>query len=152
MTVSHKYKLSDRIIAFYGDNFNTNFGGAARRGTNNVFAKLKTSNLKMNIQGKRCAVPILHNVLHTSADKLAIDVEDIVNKIFQYFHIYTIRVEEWKEFCDFVDVEYEQILGSVKPKVVVTSTCNNQRYFHVSRIEVMFSFPRKMPDVAEKSV
>jgi hypothetical protein len=87
MTVSHKYKLSDRIIAFYGDNFNTNFGGAARRGTN-FFAKLKTSNLKIIIHGKRCAVNILHNVLQTSADKLPVDVEAIVNKIFQYFHIY----------------------------------------------------------------
>jgi hypothetical protein len=45
----HKYKLSDKIIAFCGENCNTNFGGAARSGTNNVFAKLKTSNLKMNI-------------------------------------------------------------------------------------------------------
>jgi hypothetical protein len=36
-------------IAFCGDICNTNFGGAARRGANSVFAKQKTSNLKMNI-------------------------------------------------------------------------------------------------------
>jgi hypothetical protein len=43
-----------------------------------------------------------------------VDVEAKVNKIFQYFHIYTVRVEELKEFCDFVSFEYKQVLGSVK--------------------------------------
>jgi hypothetical protein len=33
MNVLQKYKLSDKVIAFWGDNCNTNFGGAARRGT-----------------------------------------------------------------------------------------------------------------------
>jgi hypothetical protein len=51
MDVLDKYKLSNKIIAFCGDNCNTNFRGAARKGTNNVFAKLMTSNLKMNIRG-----------------------------------------------------------------------------------------------------
>jgi hypothetical protein len=57
-------------------------------GTDNVFAKLKTSNLNMNIQGIGCATHILHNALRTSADILPTDVEAIVNKIFQYFHTY----------------------------------------------------------------
>jgi hypothetical protein len=56
----------------------------------------------------------LHNALQTSADILPIDVEARVSKIFQYFHIYTVRVEELKEFCDFVDVENKQILGSAR--------------------------------------
>jgi hypothetical protein len=33
MNVLHKYNLSDNIIAFCGNKSNTNFGGAARRGT-----------------------------------------------------------------------------------------------------------------------
>jgi hypothetical protein len=98
MNVLHKYKLSDKVIAFCGDNCNTNFGGAARRGTNNGSAKLKTSNLKMKIQGTGCAANFLHNALQTSADTLPIDVQAIVNKIFQYFHIYTVWVEELNEF------------------------------------------------------
>jgi hypothetical protein len=57
MNLVHKYKLSDKIVAFYGDSCNTNFGGAARRGKNIVFAKLKTSNLKVNIQGYRMCHP-----------------------------------------------------------------------------------------------
>jgi hypothetical protein len=98
------------------DNCNTNFRGAARKGTNNVFAKLTTSDLKINIRGIGCAAHILHNALRTSADILPVDVEAVVNKIFQYFHIYTVRVEELKEFCDFVDIEYKQVLGSVKTR------------------------------------
>jgi hypothetical protein len=65
--------------------------------------------------------------------------------------MYTARVQELKEFCDFVGVECKQILASVKTKWL-SPTCNNQSYVHVSCIEVMFSFPRKMPDDAEKNV
>jgi hypothetical protein len=80
---------------------------------NNVFDKLTTRNLKMNIRGTGCAAHILHNALRTSADILPVDVEAIVNKIFQYFHI---RVEELKEVCDFVHIEYKQVLGSEKTR------------------------------------
>jgi hypothetical protein len=83
MNVLHKYKLSDKVIAICGDNCNTNFGAAAKRGTSYVFAKLKTINLKMKIQGIGCATHMFHNALQTSADILLIDVEAIVNKIFQ---------------------------------------------------------------------
>jgi hypothetical protein len=70
----------------------------------------------MNIEGIGCAAHILHNALQTSADILPTDVEATVNKIFQHFHIYMVWVEELKEFCDSVDVEYKHILGSVKKR------------------------------------
>jgi hypothetical protein len=50
----------------------------------------------------------------TSADILPIDVEAILNKTLQYFHVCTVRVEELKEFCEVVDVEYKQILEVYK--------------------------------------
>jgi hypothetical protein len=77
MNVVHKYKLPDKVITFCGNNCNTNFGGATRRGTNNVFAKLKTSSLKMKTQGVGCAAHILHYALQRSADILPVDVEAI---------------------------------------------------------------------------
>jgi hypothetical protein len=46
MDVLDKYKLSNKIIGFCGENCNTNFGGAARKETNNVFFKLTTSDLQ----------------------------------------------------------------------------------------------------------
>jgi hypothetical protein len=60
----------------------------------------------MKIRGIECAAHILHNALQTSADVLPMDVEAIVNKMFQYSHIYMVRVEEIKEFCDFIHVKY----------------------------------------------
>ena len=35
-----KYKITEKVTAFCGDNCNTNFGGLARKGKNNVFYKL----------------------------------------------------------------------------------------------------------------
>lgn len=58
-----------------GDKCNTNFGGAAKRGTNNTFTLQKTSNLKTNIQGTGCAGLILHHALQASSDILLIDTE-----------------------------------------------------------------------------
>jgi hypothetical protein len=116
MAVLDKYKLSNKITAFCGDNCNTNFGRAARKGTNNVFAKLTTSDLTMNIRGIGCAAHIFHSALRTSADTLPADVEATVNKIFQYFHIYTARVEELKKCCHFVNIECKLVLGSVKTR------------------------------------
>jgi hypothetical protein len=86
-----------KLLPFVGITV-TNFGGAARKGTNNVFVKLTTSDLEMNIRDIGCAAHILHNALRTSADILPIDGEDIVNKIFQYFHI----PSEWKNERNFV--------------------------------------------------
>jgi hypothetical protein len=85
-----------------GENRNTDFVGAARRGTDNVFAKLKTSNLKLKIQAVGRAARILHKALQTSADILPVGVKAVENKIFHHFHIYTVGEEELKEFCDFV--------------------------------------------------
>jgi hypothetical protein len=121
------------------------------QGENNVFAKLKIWNLKVNFQSTRCAAYILPNALHTSADILQIDVEATVNKIFQYFHIYSVRVEELKKFCDFADIEYKETLGSVKTRWLPLQPAITS-YFHVSRIEIIFSFPRKMLGDVEKNV
>jgi hypothetical protein len=69
----------------------------------------------MNIWGIGCAAHILHSALQTSVDILPVDVGAIVNKIFQYFHIYHTS-GRIKEFCGFVDIEYKQVLGSVKTR------------------------------------
>ena len=93
--ILEKFHLTGKIMAVCGDNCNKNFGGAGRKGTNYVFSKPKTS-LQLNICGVCCAAHILHNGLHYSAVILSIDIRSIVNKILQYPHIYTVRVEELK--------------------------------------------------------
>jgi hypothetical protein len=64
---------------------NTDFVGAVKRGTKNVFTRLNTRNFKMNIEGIGCVAYILYNALHTSAGILPIDAESIVNKILNIF-------------------------------------------------------------------
>lgn len=115
LCILKKYKLTDKVIAFCGDNCNTNFGGVRRKGSNNVFSKLRQE-VNDNILGIGCAAHIVHNAMQTSADILPIDADTIINKVFQYFHIYAVRVSELKSFCEFVDVEYRQVLGSVKTR------------------------------------
>lgn len=73
-------------------------------------------NNNLNISGIGCAAHILHNAMQTSTDILRIDIECIVNKIFQYFYICTVRVEALKEFCDFTNTQYKNVLGSVKTR------------------------------------
>jgi hypothetical protein len=47
---------------------------------------------------------------------LPVDVKSIINKIFQHFHTFTVRVKELKTFCSFVEAEYKQVLGSLKTR------------------------------------
>ncbi|CAI6349856.1 unnamed protein product [Macrosiphum euphorbiae] len=122
-----KHKLTDKIIAFSSDNCNTNFGGILRKGSNNVFSILN-KNLKTNIFGVGCAAHILHNSMQSRADVLPVDVEIIVNNIFQFFHIYTVRVEHLKEFYEYANVDYKNILGSVKTRLLFLITGNNKNY------------------------
>lgn len=41
-----------------------------------------------------------HNTLQTAVDFLPTDVEVIVNKIYCYFHVYTVREERLEDFCE----------------------------------------------------
>jgi len=63
-----------------------------------------------------CFAHIIYNAIRQAADSLPIDVESIVCKIYGYFHIYTIRVESLKEFCDFADVQYNDLLSHSKTR------------------------------------
>jgi hypothetical protein len=80
-----KFHLTDKIVVFSGDNWNTNFGGAGRKGTNKVFPTINKS-LQLSIRGVGCAAHILHCGAQTSADILPVDIATVVNKIFQYFY------------------------------------------------------------------
>lgn len=107
--------ISDKISAFGGDNTNTNFGGVARKGENNVFRKLQNK-LNRQILGVGCPAHILHNSIQTGADVLSHDIQVIIVKVYNYFSIYTVRVASLKEFCDFVDVTHKDLLRHVKTR------------------------------------
>lgn len=85
-----KHKLSEKCIAFTGDNCNTNFGGIRRHeGGSNVYANLKRLLQNRTMIGVGCPAHILNNCVHHGADTIDLDIENVMFKIYQYFHIYT---------------------------------------------------------------
>jgi hypothetical protein len=110
-----RFELDDKVIGFSADNTNANFGGARRRGQENVFTKLRT-HTGIDLLGLGCNAHMLHNTAQNAADSLPVDAEQIVAKLYNYFSIYTVRVAQLEEFCDFVDVEYRKLLGYSKTR------------------------------------
>jgi hypothetical protein len=94
-----KLGLENEVIAVSGDNTNANFGGLIWKGTNNVFCKIK-EDLNRGVIGLGCVAHMIHNCAHSSINTILQDTEGLVVKIFGYFHIFTVRVERLKEFCD----------------------------------------------------
>ena len=109
LSVLDQTKLKDKLIGFCADNCNTNFGGVKRRGHDNVFYKVK-DNIKRDLVGIGSTIHIVHNCLQHAVDTLPVSVESLVVKSYKFFHIYSVRVSELKEFCDFAYVEYKRIL------------------------------------------
>ena len=115
-----QHDIFHKCIAFAADNCNTNFGGIRRKaGGNNVFANLQKMKNRLNsvaLIGIGCPAHVLNNAVHHGADTLDLDIESIILKIYNYFSIYTVRTEQLKEYCDFVAVEYRQLLYHSKTR------------------------------------
>lgn len=109
MSILKKHEIENKVAAFCGDNCNTNFGGVNRRGTNNVYSRLKEG-LGVNIKGIGCSAHIVHNTIQHGVDGLPVEIEAIVVKIYKYFCIYTVRVTNLKEFCETADIEYKKLV------------------------------------------
>ncbi len=79
-----------------------------------MFANLKRFLQNKTLIGVGCPAHILNNCVHYGADTIEVDLENIMFKIYQYFHIYTVRTENLKEYCDFVDIGYRRMLSHSK--------------------------------------
>ena len=68
------------------------FGGLRRNGQgNNVFTKLKKT-LNLSLIGAGCSAYVLNNCIHHGTERVNIDIENNINKVYQYFSIYTVRL------------------------------------------------------------
>ena len=104
-----KHGLTKKCVAFTGHNCNTMFGGLKHNEEGkNVFTNLKKMLEKKLLIGVGCPAHIFSNYVHYGAERMDIDIENIINKIYQYFHIYTVRTEQLKEYCEFDEVEYRK--------------------------------------------
>ena len=79
--------------------------------TTRVFTKLKEANSKI-LRGN-CHAHIVHNTVKKALDELSVDVENIVLKVYSFFSTSAKRRESLKEFCEFCDVEFHEILRHV---------------------------------------
>ena len=50
----------------------------------------------------------MRSCIQHAVDNLPVAVKSLL-KIYKFFDIYTVRVAELKQFCDFVDIEYQRI-------------------------------------------
>ena len=77
--------LLKKCIAFTRDNCNTILGGLRRKeqGTN-MFAKFKKM-LSPSLIGIGCPAHVLNNFFHHGSEKINIDFENNINKLYQYF-------------------------------------------------------------------
>jgi hypothetical protein len=103
--------IRDKTVSICVDNTNCSFGRASGEGANNFFTELKES-LGHDLVGVGCSAQISHNTIQTVV--LPIDIEGIVLKIYSCLSLYTIGVENHKEFYEFVNQEYRRILGYSK--------------------------------------
>ncbi|CAM2113191.1 unnamed protein product [Caretta caretta] len=112
-----KNGLFEKCIACTGDNCNTMFGGLQLdEDGKNAFANLKKLLQKRTLIGVGCPAHILNNCVHHAAERMNVDIENIIFKIYQYFHVYTVRTKRLKEYCEFVDVEYRKLLSHSKTR------------------------------------
>jgi hypothetical protein len=82
LEVLHKLDLLAKVIAISADNINANFGCKK--------LQAETSN---NLIGIGCPAHVVRIAVQTAADCLPIDLQLVINKIHQHFHIYSVRVE-----------------------------------------------------------
>ncbi|CAM2116517.1 unnamed protein product [Caretta caretta] len=123
-TIAHHVKetlekngLFEKCITFTGDNCSTMFGGLRPdEDGKKVFANLKKLLQKRTLIGVGCPAHILNNFVHHAAERMNTDIENIIFKIYQYFHIYTVQTEQLKEYCAFVDAEYRKLLSHSKTR------------------------------------
>ena len=108
--------ILNKCVAFTEANCNTMFEGLRRnkQGTNK-FAKLEKM-LNPSLIGVGCSAHVLNNCIHHGAKRMNIDVENNINKIYQYFSIYAVRTEQLKEYSEFANCEYTRLLSHSKTR------------------------------------
>jgi hypothetical protein len=107
-------QCEEKCKAFGGDNCNTNFGSVSHSGNCNVYSFLQKE--FGSIEGSGCSAHVLNNSIQHAVDSMDINIEQVLFKIYQYFSIYTVRVESLKGFCAFVEIEYRKMLSFSKTR------------------------------------
>ena len=95
----------ENITSFCADNAPVNFGSWQPKGKNNVFNRLQEQTSARLIP-IGCPAHILHNAAEKGAERLTVDIETIVLKIFSHFKSQTSKVQNLKQFCAQLEAQY----------------------------------------------
>ena len=93
----------ENITAYCADNASINFGK-----NQSVFTELRKSNNELIAIG--CNAHILHNTAKKACNTLKIDIESVVIKIYNEFSSSTKRTAELKDFFEWTDTEWAELL------------------------------------------
>uniref|UniRef100_A0A3B3QSD6 DUF4371 domain-containing protein n=1 Tax=Paramormyrops kingsleyae TaxID=1676925 RepID=A0A3B3QSD6_9TELE len=96
----------EMISAYTADNASVNYGKYK-----SVYQKLKADNA--GIIKANCMAHIVRNGAKYAADRLDIDIECTINKIYRHFSSSAKRTEELKSLFEFVDQDYHALLRHV---------------------------------------
>lgn len=92
----------DMISAYTGDNASVNYGKY-----NSVFQKLKEDN--SGIIKANCIAHLVHSCAKHAGDRLNIDIDSVVYKIFSHFSVSAHSTEALKAVFAFVEEEYHSV-------------------------------------------
>ena len=59
---------------------------------------------------------VLNSCIHHGAERMNINIENNINKIYRYFSTYAVRTEQLKEYCEFANCECKRLLFRSKTR------------------------------------
>ena len=95
-----------KATAYSADNASVNYGVH-----HSVYQHLKVE--QPNLLKANCCAHVVHNCLKNAASKLDVDVELIVIRVFNHFSSSAGRRQQLKEFYEFLDIEWCELLRHV---------------------------------------
>jgi hypothetical protein len=84
-----EFNIEDKTMCFWGDNTNSDFGGAQCHGKHTVPTQLRNLRSR-SVLRIGCGAHIIHNCIQTNCNILPIERETVFVKICKYFFIYTV--------------------------------------------------------------
>ncbi|CAM5148887.1 unnamed protein product [Eretmochelys imbricata] len=100
--------IHNKIVAYGADNASVNFGKHK-----SVLVHLKQMLDLPNLVPGHCSTHIVHNTAKHGLKMLSYDVENLVIKVFSEFSSSAKNISELKEFFDFLETDYSEILRHV---------------------------------------
>nr|XP_006110510.1 uncharacterized protein LOC102461747 [Pelodiscus sinensis]XP_006110511.1 uncharacterized protein LOC102461747 [Pelodiscus sinensis]XP_006110513.1 uncharacterized protein LOC102461747 [Pelodiscus sinensis]XP_025035684.1 uncharacterized protein LOC102461747 [Pelodiscus sinensis] len=101
--------IQNKIVAYGAGNFGEN---------KSVFVHLKQMLDLPNLVPGHCSAQIVHDTAKHGLKKLPYDIEYLVFKVFSEFASSAKNISELKEFFDFMETEYSEILHQVPKRFV----------------------------------